>query len=64
MQDEADEDMSGSALREKGKAEVTFEGVNFSYEPGHPVIREFSLTVPSGKKVALVGSTGSAKPRS
>ena len=40
---------------------VTFEGVNFSYAPQHPVIRDFSLTVPSGKKVALVGATGSGK---
>ncbi len=42
-------------------ATVTFEHVNFSYEPGKPVIRDFSLTVPSGKKVALVGATGSGK---
>ena len=40
---------------------MTFEGVNFSYAPQHPVIRDFSLTVPSGKKVALVGATGSGK---
>lgn len=35
--------------------------MNFAYEPGHSVLRDFSLTVPSGKKVALVGSTGSGK---
>lgn len=59
--DEADEDMAGGNLAENKNAAVTFEHVNFSYEPGHPVIRDFSLTVPSGKKVALVGSTGSGK---
>ncbi len=59
--DEAGEDMTGEALTEKNDATVFFRNVNFSYEPGHPVIRDFSLTVPSGKKVALVGSTGSGK---
>lgn len=59
--DEADEDMSGDSLAENNSSTVTFEQVNFSYEPGHPIIRDFFLTVPSGKKVALVGSTGSGK---
>lgn len=58
--DEPDEDKSGNAL-EDGPAAVTFRQVQFSYVPGHPVIRGFSLTVPSGKKVALVGATGSGK---
>lgn len=59
--DEADEPMDGSALEENGDAAVSFRHVDFSYVPGHPVIRDFTLTVPSGKKVALVGSTGSGK---
>ena len=59
--DEANEDMSGEALVEDEDATVYFKNVNFSYVPGHPVIRNFNLTVPSGKKVALVGSTGSGK---
>ncbi|MGN1158657.1 MAG: ABC transporter ATP-binding protein [Lachnospiraceae bacterium] len=59
--DETSEDMSGDSLAEKGDATVTFQNVNFSYTPDHPVIRDFTLTVPSGKKVALVGATGSGK---
>ncbi|MGN1074882.1 MAG: ABC transporter ATP-binding protein, partial [Eubacteriales bacterium] len=59
--DETSEDMTGNALQTEEQAAVRFENVNFSYEPGHPIIRDFSLTVPSGKKVALVGSTGSGK---
>lgn len=59
--DEASEDMSGEDLEENNGASVTFQNVNFSYQPGHPVLRDFSLTVPSGKKVALVGATGSGK---
>lgn len=58
--DEQDEDKSGAALG-NGPAAVRFQDVQFSYVPGHPVIRNFSLTVPSGKKVALVGATGSGK---
>ncbi len=59
--DEDCEDMRGEALARGREADVCFDHVQFSYEPGHPVIRDFSLTVPSGKKVALVGSTGSGK---
>lgn len=59
--DEKAEDMSGQALSENDHHSVSFRNVTFSYEPGHPVIREFTLTVPSGKKVALVGATGSGK---
>ncbi len=40
---------------------IEFERVTFSYEPGRPVLKDFSLKVPAGKKVALVGATGSGK---
>lgn len=59
--DEENEDNAGEPLAEEDTATVTFRNMNFSYVPGHPVIRDFNLTVPSGKKVALVGSTGSGK---
>ncbi len=59
--DEVDEDKSGEKLKENEQMEVTFQNVNFSYEPEHSVIQNFTLTVPSGKKVALVGATGSGK---
>lgn len=59
--DEAGEDKTGDTLEEDEDAAVYFKNVNFSYEPGHPVLRNFTLTVPNGKKVALVGSTGSGK---
>lgn len=38
-----------------------FSHVDFAYTPGNPVLRDFTLQVPSGKKVALVGATGSGK---
>lgn len=59
--DEENEEKSGGALAAATDAGIRFRNVNFSYEPGHPVIRDFTLTVPSGKKVALVGATGSGK---
>ncbi len=59
--DEEDEDSHGEALIQEETAEVVFRNVNFAYEEGTPVIQNFSLTVPSGKKVALVGATGSGK---
>ena len=59
--DEVNEEKKGKMLEEKEEATVAFRNVNFSYRLGYPVIRDFTLTVPSGKKVALVGSTGSGK---
>lgn len=40
---------------------ITFSHVNFSYMPGKPVLQDFSLHIPAGRKVALVGATGSGK---
>lgn len=59
--DEENEDKAGEGLRVGKDMTVTFQNVRFSYEPGHPVIHDFTLTVPSGRKVALVGATGSGK---
>ena len=59
--DVAGEDKSGEPLAEEEQAEVSFRHVTFSYQPGHPVLRDFTLAVPSGKNVALVGATGSGK---
>jgi len=59
--DESNEDKTGDTLAESTAADVTFQNVKFSYEQGYPVLHDFTLTVPSGKKVALVGATGSGK---
>lgn len=52
---------SVKGLISEDKAAITFKNVHFSYEAKTPVIRNFTLTVPTGKKVALVGATGSGK---
>jgi ATP-binding cassette subfamily B multidrug efflux pump len=40
---------------------VDFQNVAFSYHAGTPVIRDFSLSIPAGTRVAIVGPTGSGK---
>ncbi|MCU0792892.1 MAG: ABC transporter ATP-binding protein/permease [Opitutaceae bacterium] len=40
---------------------VEFDRVNFSYEPGRPVLRDVSFTAEPGQTIALVGHTGSGK---
>ncbi|GGC79833.1 multidrug ABC transporter ATP-binding protein [Tersicoccus solisilvae] len=43
------------------RGEVRFEGVNFAYGPGRPVLSGIDLTVPAGGSLALVGHTGAGK---
>ncbi|XP_046573628.1 iron-sulfur clusters transporter ABCB7, mitochondrial-like [Haliotis rubra] len=40
---------------------ITFEDVYFEYVPGQKILNGLSFTVPSGKKVAVVGGSGSGK---
>jgi ATP-binding cassette, subfamily B, bacterial len=41
--------------------ELRFDRVDFEYNPGEPVIRDFDLVVPGGSVVALVGRSGAGK---
>lgn len=40
---------------------VSFRKVRFAYEPGRKLIEDFSLEVPPGSSVAIVGRTGAGK---
>ncbi len=40
---------------------LSFRNVNFSYVPDEPVLKNFSLEVEQGQKIAIVGKTGSGK---
>ncbi|GIW18156.1 MAG: hypothetical protein KatS3mg064_1313 [Tepidiforma sp.] len=44
-----------------GNGHIVFDRVTFGYRAGLPVLREFSLDIPAGRSVALVGATGSGK---
>ncbi|MCL2195528.1 MAG: ABC transporter ATP-binding protein/permease, partial [Oscillospiraceae bacterium] len=46
---------------QQASGDVQFEHVNFGYEPEKPVLKDFSLNVTAGQKIALVGSTGAGK---
>ena len=59
--DEAPEDLEGEKITEDAEGVIEFKNVNFSYVPGKQIISDFSLKIESGKKIALVGSTGSGK---
>ncbi len=41
--------------------EIRFQNVSFSYAQDQPVLEDFSLTVPAGQTLALVGPTGGGK---
>ncbi|KAF4471043.1 iron-sulfur clusters transporter ATM1 mitochondrial [Fusarium albosuccineum] len=41
--------------------EIKFENVNFAYHPDRPILRNLSVTIPAGKKVAVVGPSGCGK---
>ena len=43
------------------RGEVELRNVTFSYGEGKPVIKNFSLRIPAGRTIAIVGSTGSGK---
>jgi len=43
------------------KGNISFREVYFAYKKDEPVLRDFSLEVKAGEKIAIVGKTGSGK---
>ncbi len=54
-------DKAGAPALQVSGGEVRFERVTFAYDPRRPILKDVSFTVPSGKMVAIVGTTGSGK---
>jgi ABC-type multidrug transport system fused ATPase/permease subunit len=48
---------------EVSRGEVRFEAVAFAYDARRPILHDIDFTVPAGRKVAVVGSSGAAVPR-
>ena len=47
--------------RSKVKGEIEFKNVKFGYNPGRTIIKNFSVKVKPGQKIAIVGPTGAGK---
>lgn len=58
---EEEKDEPAKILAAEVKDNVEFVHVSFSYEPGKPVITDFSASVKEGQTVAIVGPTGAGK---
>ena len=43
------------------ESDIRFKNVTFAYEPGLDVLKNVSLTIRKGERIAVVGSTGSGK---
>lgn len=54
-------DGADAVAAETIEGRVAFEDVSFSYNGKDPVLRRFSLDIPRGKTVAIVGPTGAGK---
>jgi len=54
-------DRPGAPALSVPRGEIAFDRVAFGYDPARPILREFSLSVGAGEKVALVGASGAGK---
>ncbi|MCL2098985.1 MAG: ABC transporter ATP-binding protein/permease [Oscillospiraceae bacterium] len=61
--DQAPETDNGTLLLPQAnvRGDVEFKNVNFGYTPEKPVLKDFSVGVKTGQKIALVGPTGAGK---
>ncbi|WP_412560390.1 ABC transporter ATP-binding protein [Winogradskyella sp. MIT101101] len=54
------EDIPNAKIKEEFNSEIKLDNISFKYEDDY-VLKNFTLTVPKGKSVALVGQSGSGK---
>jgi ABC-type multidrug transport system, ATPase and permease components len=58
---EQSEDMSDARNLQTVSGNVNFENVSFSYTKDKPLIKDFSIDVKQGQRIAIVGPTGCGK---
>ncbi|ETT42442.1 lipid A export ATP-binding/permease protein msbA [Paenibacillus sp. FSL R7-269] len=54
-------DQPDAYVMENSRGTITFDKVSFAYTPERPLIKDFSLEVKPGTRVAIVGQTGAGK---
>ncbi|WP_286272723.1 ABCB family ABC transporter ATP-binding protein/permease [Thalassotalea hakodatensis] len=54
-------DREGASNLQLNNGEIIFDNVGFSYHHERPIIKNFSLKIPAGARVAIVGESGSGK---
>ena len=54
-------DKENALVLDEAKGNIEIKDIAFSYDPEKPLIRDFSLSVESGKRIAIVGPTGCGK---
>lgn len=59
--EEEEKKLENPVLLENVKGNITFNHVKFGYDENKPIIKDFSAYVEKGKKIAIVGPTGSGK---
>lgn len=60
-EEEEDQFTENAADVTKVQGYVEFEYVKFGYKPGQTIIKDFSIRVKPGQKIAIVGPTGAGK---
>ncbi len=54
-------DVEGARELTNVRGDVEFDHVKFGYVEGRTIIKDFSLKVPAGQRIAIVGKTGAGK---